>query len=195
MEKKNSGKVQTQSSVVFELLMKGFCFKNEELAKTLDEELQRTCRLPPFRERAWLLPVEASVKKVPPHHAVDGTDKWEVFNEIKRVFDITLSSKRGAAIYDLEEIRKIEKIGYSLDGAILVHPHPVSMIPTPSINDIITFMATDMGLKKSLNYAVVAAQEKNYLINLFNFRHCTQCPHFISLTNAPLFDIKKQEVK
>jgi hypothetical protein len=178
-----------RSSTILELIEKGIKFENEEKAKQFDEEITRTCILEPTCGRTLLLVGDLEVKKTlgKGNMPVEG---WEGISLIKRIFDITNTSKQCNTSYSIEEIRKVEKMGYPLRGAVLVHSHPKSMNPTASLQDIATFITTDLALTPiRLTYAIVAVSKGKLLVTVYNFSKCLEALN-LDLRNAPMFDVK-----
>jgi len=146
------------------------------------EEISRTCLVDPRVERVYFLPTTCVV----------ANDR--LVAECSRVFDLTTSSSQGRALYNIEELRKISKLGYSLHNGYLIHPHHQSYSPTPSITDLVAFFTTDAALGVSLNYLVVSATRDTVSVKAIDFKHCYDCAHFCRfLKGAPLVDSKIDE--
>lgn len=149
--------------------------------RILAEEVYRTCFIDPTVERVFFL----AVKSVLVNDALVA--------QVERIFDVTISSDRRAALYSIEELKKIDKLGYCLRNGYLVHPHPKSYNPVASVADLVAFFTTDAALGISLNYVIVSATKDIVDIRRLNFKQCFDCAHFCGfLRGAPLVDSKME---
>jgi len=143
------------------------------------EEIWRTCVIDPPIERVYVLPTTSVLFNN------------RLVTECKRIFDITASSSGGRALYDIEELKRISKLGHSLRNGYLVHTHHKSYNPTPSVADVAAFLTTDAALGLPLNYLVISATKDTVSVKTVDFKHCYDCIHFCRfLKDAPLLDSK-----
>jgi hypothetical protein len=153
--------------------------------RNLAEEIYRTCLTSPTSERAYLLPTTSVVVNS------------RLVAQCNRIFDITTSSGHSQALYDIEELRKLPRLGYSLLNGYMMHTHPESYNPSASVADLAAFITTDAALGISLNYLVVSATKDIVCVKAFSFKRCHECVDFCGfLKDAPLVDSRiDQDVK
>ena len=138
------------------------------------EEIRRTCLLDPPVERVYALPAKFVLVN----------DR--LIAQCSRILDITASSIRGGVMHDIEGLKRISEIGYSLHDCYVVYPRHQSSRPCPSVADLVAFFATDATLGVSLNYVVISVMKDNVSAKRFNFGHCLHCASFPKLD--PLVD-------
>jgi hypothetical protein len=130
------------------------------------EEIRRTCLIDSPVERVYALPAKFVLVN----------DR--LVGQCCRIFDITASSVRCGVIHDIEGLKRISAIGYSLHDCYVVYPRHESSHPRPSTADLVAFFATDATLGASLNYVVISVMKDNVSAKRFNFGHCFRCASF-----------------